>query len=82
MDIVHIYATERQADEGIRQFLSENYDKCERFLLTTFKKTVKIGEDTHWFMGENNYFRWCKGRTYIDENGVKYRSGYVLKQDN
>lgn len=82
MDIVHRYVTERQADEGMRQFLRENYDKGERFIITMWQKTVKIGDDTHWFMGENNYFRWCKGRTYLDENGVRYQSGYVLKQDN
>lgn len=73
----HVYYTESRAKNEMVTWLDQRDDVIK--VVKSRGYAICRNGDTHWFMSENTYMQWYRGRTYILE-GKKYHSDYPLKE--
>lgn len=79
----HTSTTMHLAELEMRDYIELHREDIEKISRIPLFVTCKNG-DTHYFMSEYIYARWCRGRTYILTHPLKkyekrYHSGLPLK---
>lgn len=76
INICHIFDYEKYAYICFIEFLNENRDLIKK--IDHVKKTVEMKNgEVHYYMGEERYLQWCKGRDYVYDGYIMH-SGYIV----
>lgn len=85
--LVEVLPNHKSAMQELEQFANHVYEhyrnklECNdeydefRFKVCKNKGYIEIGDYRCYFISEEEYFRWCKGRTYFDKDGHLMKSG-------
>ena len=83
MDIALVYPNHRIRVDAMRQF-------CQYYAAMAPESKIKVNKIHHflkidlseiYFLTDDEYEIWCKGRSYI-YHGIPYHSGYPIKKEN
>lgn len=78
---VHVFQNLRDAFYEAEEYIAMNIGEVEKYFKSnnSYQVFLRNGE-CHYFMNDSTYMKWCKGRVYYDVDGIKYHSGYEVKQ--
>lgn len=83
MDILMSVSPNSQIRESNMKHFYQNYVAMEpksKIKVNKIHHFLKIDMTEVYFLTEDEYEIWCKGRTYI-YHGVPYHSGYPIKEE-
>ena len=84
MDILMSVSPNSQSRESaMKQFYQYYKDIApeSKIKVNKIHHFLKIDMTEVYFLTEDEYENWCKGRTYIFKN-ISYRSGYPIKKED
>lgn len=75
MIYAHLAPNMREADFWAKCFIDKNGGNVEKVRKLSFVKVKLISGDEHYFMNDDVYRKWSRGRTY-KLDGILYHSGF------